>query len=332
MGEGFQFFHIDDGSDLADRLPPAARAKMLRLREAKIAARDLALPMFDRIREVRLDRVKAWADFTKREESFTHNYNHIYRHYQELPPEGKQEQAAVDQAKVKVARLDEEIARLEAQNEAKQRRSQALGALIDNNLERFLGSLQPGTRIAAFDGIAPKLRKGETAIAAIERIRSERAALLADLSELQGRPITAAAAKARLRAEIAALASAGRPSVLSLADHGEPVGWKHTRLELRRSADMQGYVTGLSIDALGLIAWAFGDELIALLDAEIDATDTSAGISDEDRGAAEFQITASLQSLEREEEALIEMAEAQGQMVERRADADPAAVLGIVVA
>ncbi|TGS46020.1 MULTISPECIES: hypothetical protein [unclassified Mesorhizobium] len=332
--DGFAWVHVDDGSDLADRLPAEAKAKLLRLREAKIAAQDLAAPMFERIHEKRMERLNFWTVASKREHDFhLSNLFIAHRHHGvELPPEGKAALAAIDQDKAKLARLDEELARLEAQNTHKARRAQTLGALIDNNLERFLLSLRPGTRITEFDGIVPKLRKGETASEAIERTRNERASLLADLNDLQAKPITAQAAKAKAREHIELLANDGKPSVLSLLDHGEGIGFM--RLNSRAGSPFDSFNGDLSKDArraLSLVAWVCKDQLIKAINAEIDAADTGAGISDKDRTAAEFQINATLQSLEREEEALIEMAEANGQLVERRIDADSAAVLGIVV-
>lgn len=332
--DGYTFFNVDDGSDIADRLPAEAKAKLLRLREAKVAAQDLAAPMFDRLHEKRMERLNHWNIARKREEDF-HRSNLFIAHKHhgvELPPDGKAAQAAIEQDKAKLTRLDDELARLEAQNAAKASRAQALGALLDNGIERWLFSLRPGVKITSFDGVAPKLRKGETAFEAIERVRLERLGLLADLNDLQAKPITAAAAKALAREHIELLASDGRPSVHSLLDHGEGIGFM--RLKSRAGSPFDHFNGDLGKDArraLSLVAWVCKDMLIKAINAEIDAADTDAGISDEDRAAAEFKINATLQSLEREEEALIEMAEAAGQMIDRRVDADPAAVLGIVV-
>ncbi|WP_407186706.1 hypothetical protein [Bradyrhizobium centrosematis] len=55
-------------------------------------------------------------------------------------------------------------------------------------------------------------------------------------------------------------------------------------------------------------------------------------MSADDRAAKLLQLEAELLAREREEEALIELAEEQGAAIARRLDADPRAVLGIAIA
>jgi hypothetical protein len=83
-------------------------------------------------------------------------------------------------------------------------------------------------------------------------------------------------------------------------------------------------------DALAVLCWLHHDSLIERLEAEIDdLADDSQALDDAERGYREADLTVRILQTERVEEAFIEQAEAAGQMIQRRADADPRAVLGL---
>lgn len=86
--------------------------------------------------------------------------------------------------------------------------------------------------------------------------------------------------------------------------------------------------TATITDAGPLLAWALGDALVKRLDKEADGLDYVAGPPMAERPAMVATLKAELRTLEEREEALIVAAEERGTHIGRRADADPAVVLG----
>jgi hypothetical protein len=83
-------------------------------------------------------------------------------------------------------------------------------------------------------------------------------------------------------------------------------------------------------DTLALIAWLLPDRLIAALDREIDeVADDKAALTLEQRRKAEAEILADMLATEREECALIEIAQTQGIAIDYRTDCDARAILDI---
>lgn len=89
-------------------------------------------------------------------------------------------------------------------------------------------------------------------------------------------------------------------------------------------------VSTLTIEEVGpALCWAMGDSLVQRLHAEIDALDYGPpGLPMAERPARLAQLKGMLRQLEEQEEALICKAEEAGEVVFRRAEADPAVVLG----
>jgi hypothetical protein len=84
------------------------------------------------------------------------------------------------------------------------------------------------------------------------------------------------------------------------------------------------------VDALALVAWLHRDALIARLEEEIDAqADDAKALSDEARSTKTAEIRSAILTAEREEEAIIRLIEQEGAEFERRADADPRAILSV---
>lgn len=326
--DGYNYPVTPATSDPADRLPELAREKLLRLREARTAAHDLLVPMMDRQREALRDKQKCDVALSRLQRDYKANH-----HFTTDDKFGAEKTAAheaflaeIGRAKAKADRASEVFARVSQIQGERAAIDTALGSLLDLNIERWLNAIPPSARIVPVEAKAAKLKKGESHIEAVDRLRTERAKLLADLSDLKARPLTAAMAKAKAKAQIETLAAAGKPSVHSLLDHGDEVRLKTV------SATNYNHTAKVSVfDAAGFIAWLHKDALIAALNREIDAIDTGAGISDEQRAQKEFEIHSILLAMDHEEEGLIVDAEITGTAIERRPDASPMAVLGVTV-
>jgi hypothetical protein len=125
-----------------------------------------------------------------------------------------------------------------------------------------------------------------------------------------------------MRAQVAALADAAAPNVDGAIEFGQPMTFVMQSLtSLVRNAT-PGAVDFTEIaDALGLICWLFGDEVVAKLEREIDAcADDASALSREQREMQEAQIMADMLAVERKECALIFAAEAQGSVIDFRPD------------
>lgn len=163
---------------------------------------------------------------------------------------------------------------------------------------------------------------GADLVALVEEARQERLRLLADRRAVRDAPITGAEAKAALTAQVDRLAERGRPDILGVAEQGGQLGFRM----------LPGDFTGIP-DSISLIAWACRDQLLAKLSAELDdVIDDAAALGAEERAERLAEIAAQLADAERREEGLIELAGVRGITIPRRPDADPAAVLGVVVA
>jgi hypothetical protein len=81
-------------------------------------------------------------------------------------------------------------------------------------------------------------------------------------------------------------------------------------------------------NANALVAWLFDDALVAKFNTAVDEM-PAGGIMTEERAAREADLLAEILDLERREEACVEAIEQTGLDFQRRAEADPRAVLGL---
>ncbi|MCP3459763.1 hypothetical protein [Bradyrhizobium sp. CCGUVB23] len=138
-----------------------------------------------------------------------------------------------------------------------------------------------------------------------------------------------------MRDQVAALAQAAAPNADAAIEFGQPIQFATSRLTASiYNANSPGAVAfGETHDAVGLIAWLWGDQLIAKLDKAIDdAADDGAALTREQREVQEAQVLSDMLAVERREVALIFAAEAQGTMIDFRPDTSPQALLGLRLA
>ncbi len=232
------------------------------------------------------------------------------------------EQTALTKQEAELARLK----RLEEQHGARRR---SLAALV-KGAEDWIKSV-PAAMTIAMHPIEPQLKKGESIADAVERLRRRWRELQADLDRVRAAPWPSSLARERMRAQIAALAEAGRPAVHHLVDFNEAVAFATRNVPVRiLNSAPEAIGFGEVPDVLALIAWLHQDELIRRLDAEIDATADDAHALDADqRRRAEAEILADRLSLEREEAELCWRQAADGRPIVHRPDLDPQALLGV---
>ena len=156
-----------------------------------------------------------------------------------------------------------------------------------------------------------------------------------DLRAVETAPIHSSIVKAKVRAEIEAIAERGEPDLYRLLEGGDAIRWPQnfTRLDITAVAMMAGapFVKGTAggdlPDALAIDIWRNKSAWISRLEKLVDQiADDANALSDEERAIRSADILDQILSVERQEEALTEMA---GGDVLRRADLDPRAFLGV---
>lgn len=175
---------------------------------------------------------------------------------------------------------------------------------------------------AAFEIVEPPpftLKGNETALAAVDRLRSELATTQRELAKVRGAGLPIETMKAQATRYVEDLIARGRPVIKGSHD-----------IPFSVSAASQGWSAKAPLAAL---AWLDPKQLIARLHDEIAAAagDDQLRLSSSERDKLIGAMAAVIDDLERQEEDLITRAADAGQVIERRHDASPAAILGIRV-
>ena len=165
------------------------------------------------------------------------------------------------------------------------------------------------------------LRKGEAPADAVTRVRREIAKLEKERERVRNAPVPAEDRKARVRALVT---SKEVPPHVS----GQTGGAVEIDLMPPAGLGMKGPISSAGVE--GLLTWLFGEQIIAKLEAQIDAeTDADAAISAPDKAGMDKELAGKILKLERDEESLIEQSESEGREIPRRPDAAVEAILGI---
>jgi hypothetical protein len=211
------------------------------------------------------------------------------------------------------ANIEHEQSRMRARLAQHQESHQAPAA-FNVNIRRWLDGLASNATLEAAKALKVKLKSGETHSQAVARLREQIGALRTE----------------RTRTELAAptveeMKAAAAEHVSKLAERGTPrLAIQHGKFELRFNPEL---------DAGCLLAWFHAAALLKRLEAQIDAMPKPAlAVTAKARADRLATIKAELLELERLEESLIVAAEEEGQSIPRRANADPYAILGLVVA
>jgi hypothetical protein len=209
-----------------------------------------------------------------------------------------------------------------------------------DNVEKWL---RDARNADAFSGPEPALKKGEKPADCVDRIRARLAAIEDEINVVCVAPYPTAVAKAIAAKDIEALAERGRPNLSRLMATGAelPMSLFDVFLKVRLAnnslrtpgsggADTDGSASGSVPDGTALLAWMFKDQLLARINAEIDAESRDGeALTEAQRLEKIAELEGEALSLARLEEHAIQLANANGRPIARRPDADPRAVLGL---
>jgi len=173
-----------------------------------------------------------------------------------------------------------------------------------------------------------KLNKGETLAELLARNGEAQSAINTELATVQNAGRTIAECKLAMRAQVNLLAEKGRPDVAGLFNGGV-IAWPTEQFSAGGHGAHQYVVTATVTDVLSLTVWAHRAAIVSQLDAEIErAGDDTTALSAEVQAARIVELQSSLLKLQREQEAINEKLEAQGQQI-RRNCTDPLVLFGI---
>ncbi len=235
-------------------------------------------------------------------------------------------QVVAEQKKIDHKRAD--LDRVLAVKEARSLEGKRVGDLL-RNIEVAIAARPAGT-VGKMDEIAPPTIKSDLATA-IENRRRRLRELASDLDHTRCAPWPCSIAKQKMRAEIEALAEAGRPDATGSIEHNTAIDWPVTNYRFDVYNAAPGAVAfGQLIDPKALIAWLFKEQLIDRLSAEIDeCADEAASLDHKSRAEKEAEVLSDILAIEREEVLLIEIARSQLLPADFRPDCSVLALLSI---
>jgi hypothetical protein len=228
-------------------------------------------------------------------------------------------------AERRLANAREARARVVREREVFGERQRVLVGLADA-MRRYTDFVGGPTKIAPHPAPRPKLRAGETAVAALARVRARIAAIKADdlPAALRAR-LPRAEIEATLLRHLDARAAAGKPTIYPDGSVDLP------ELHIVNEARPADYEPPARREVFDLLAFLFKDRLADTLRALLAERfpDDDGAMTADQRVARERALRDELLGLDRDEEGFILMLAADGAAVPRRPEADPRAVLEI---
>lgn len=206
-----------------------------------------------------------------------------------------------------------EAARLQYQDQYRQR------ANLRAQVEHYLSKLSADASLADAKGVKAKRKDGETLLEAIQRVRGQIAELTSEQSEVKQASLPTGEMKALATKWIAERAASSRPTISA----------SHDRFDVN-FVDPTAFTS--RVDPIGALCWFDPERMKASLFQQIDSMPKSKlALSPTEKAERLQELHDALFNLERQEEAFIMAAEDVGQIVPRRVNASPAAVLGLIV-
>jgi hypothetical protein len=312
--------HVGGGFDVAETLPPNAADRLRRLRQWSSDLNRL-LPDFADIKDLS-DR-KVAAETRLRQLTDHRSENGFHLHLTDL---------RVTEQQKTVAKLTDELQRLRALDAERSAAWRVASQLVAAVEEYVKNGRPPGTALEDYDGTPPQLVKNETILDGIERLRLRGRELKANLHTIRSAPYPSAHVRAKIRAEVLAMAEAAAPVVSDVVEHDRSIVWPTRSVRAEILSERPTFAATEVHDALGLFAWLHKDALIAALDKLVtEESDDAAALSHVEREKREAEVLGDLLDIERQEATLIWQALDQRLPVEHRSDISPVALLAVQI-
>ena len=290
---------------IIDALPPKARAKYEALQRAARAARASVTAILDDVHDARAERDHAIV---------------VWR---------QQAQAAglvVSEEPPQLVQLRERVTRLSAEAEAASEAARPATELFAHLRDWVATVIAAGSKIVDVEPSATKMPKDIRG--AVAGVRRDLEALDAEIAAVEAAPAPADDLRNRALTELDRLAAAGAPALSPRSRAGDPIGLKD-RLTPQVYFVGDGLPAHVGDGSISFLCWLLRDELAARIQAEVSALEIVDPLSDEERDQRLADLSAAKLDGERNEEWLIEQANASGMPIQRRSGADPRAVLKV---
>lgn len=218
-----------------------------------------------------------------------------------------------------MANAEHELTRVRAQQGKHQRRYNDLSALLAS-LQQFVQSISDGMSIGVARPIRLNQREGETIGQTVARVRTEIATTKQEMHATRLAPPPKKDIRAQAGKYVEGLASRGKPRI------------RVSRDQLIIDFDDPASFGPSASRSICHLAWLWPEEVTAAILKDIDGMpEPGLSLTAKARETRLAELAVALDQLERIEEGLIEAAETQGHVIDRRTDASPLAVLGIML-
>jgi hypothetical protein len=215
---------------------------------------------------------------------------------------------------------DPNVARLTALIPVQNERHETL-ASVAAACVRWCRGLADGVELEPIAHPSPDLAKGESIEAKVIALRAKIAELTLDKLAAAQAPPPKADLRKQVRPFVDRLAKRATPRLILQRGRPFEAQWADDRRDFGLSESFVG----------GLAAWLDPERFTQRLEAMVDALPEKGALSDSEQAKRLKALGAEIEALERDEEALIERAYAQGLDILRRRNAHPSAVLGVKV-
>jgi len=304
------FVSDPDLLDLADLLPSQSRQKLERLVEARDGAHAVLSAANERARSASDELSRLETEVSRKVAELRYS-----------PLGGESYEGMVARLEKPLAPKRAEVGRLRDAARRAEASWQAFDFLAEVHF--WLGDAR--SRRARFAHSPLPTVKARNPVEAIEKLRAELDEQDAAWAAVEAAPAPASDLRERMMAAVDEIARRGGPRLDARIRDGDP-------FRLARHFEQSIHGTGHLLGDGGspLLVWLFRDEIKERLGKLIDAAPQKGALTDAERVRRFEEIAAKRFELERHEEAIISAAEAAGQIIARRRDADPRAILEIV--
>lgn len=184
---------------------------------------------------------------------------------------------------------------------------------------------EPGAPVSDFVGTVPAPRKSNAITSELAEVRDKIATLSADLHEARSAPKPLSEMKTAVRDFVARMGARGAPAVYPIADGYDPEFPEVHKLLIAEGPEHAHSIAAGQVDVIGLMCWLVPELVVARLEGGVsELSDDAIALTDSQRTERIAKIGVDLLRLERFEESLVEMIDA-----DRRLEADVRAILGI---
>ncbi|WP_166299780.1 hypothetical protein [Bradyrhizobium sp. 2S1] len=282
------------------------------------------IPTFEQEQEVRLETL-----------GYKNRIGDLTRHQSEggfgLPQDAPQVRAE----RKKLERAEKELARVTELKETRTVRSTATGQLRQSVNDWVLRGIPTDCVLDVVSDapVAELLKKNETLSDGVERYRLRQRECDADAHRVRSQQWPVSVGEADAVDLIARRGDAGRPNLENAIEHGQPISFATTRLSgLVHNVDARGAIAFIeSEDAIGLICWLFGPELLKKISGGFREIADGDALDERQRAEMLATISADRLAAERAECSLIWAAAERGEILDFRADTTPMCAIGVAL-